>query len=65
MEGARRQAQLTAERYRHGAGPAWDVAQMYVVAGDNDDAFEWLERAFEDHEPNLPYLGLPVFGRPR
>jgi len=24
-------------------------------------AIDWLEKAYEDHEPNLPYIGVPQF----
>ncbi len=45
------------------------VAQFYVHAGDKERTLEWLERAYQAHDPNLPYLGLPdwdsVRGDPR
>jgi serine/threonine-protein kinase len=43
------------------AGPL-DTANMYIFAGNNDRALEWLERGFEAHDPNMPYLCCyPVF----
>jgi eukaryotic-like serine/threonine-protein kinase len=34
------------------------VAHAYVRAGDFDRAFEWLERSYQAHDPNLAYLGV-------
>jgi uncharacterized UBP type Zn finger protein len=28
----------------------------HALLGDNDKAMDWLERAYEDHDPNLPYV---------
>ena len=39
----------------------FETAFAYIFAGNNDRALEWLERGFESHDPNMPYLGLPVF----
>jgi tetratricopeptide (TPR) repeat protein len=35
-----------------------DIAQIYAYAGENDRVLEWLERAFEERDPNLPYIGV-------
>jgi TolB-like protein len=40
---------------------AWDIARFYIIAGDYELAIEWLEKAYEDHEPNLPYIGMPSY----
>jgi tetratricopeptide (TPR) repeat protein len=34
------------------------VAQAYIKAGQTDEAMDWLERAFEQRDQNLPYLGV-------
>jgi len=39
----------------------WDVASWYAYAGDKDRCLEWLERAYEVRDPNLPYLSFPDF----
>ncbi len=36
-------------------------AQYYTWAGDVDNALYWLEQAYEEQDPNLPYLLLPVY----
>ncbi len=38
------------------------IARLYAVAGRHDQAFEWLDRSFEEREPNMPYLNaFPQF----
>jgi tetratricopeptide (TPR) repeat protein len=68
-EGAQRAiADLLAARYEMAGGipdpgvrrvymPS-DIALRYIDAGDYDRAIDWLERAFEVRDPNLPYFGL-------
>ena len=36
-------------------------AQYYALAGDEDNAVYWLEKAYEERDPNLPYLLIPVY----
>jgi serine/threonine protein kinase/tetratricopeptide (TPR) repeat protein len=35
-----------------------DVAALYLWAGEKDQALEWLEKAFEVRDPNLPFVNL-------
>jgi tetratricopeptide (TPR) repeat protein len=37
------------------------IAMRFMNAGDIDRAIDWLETGFQLHDPNLPYLGLPVW----
>jgi len=37
------------------------LAVIYVRAGDRDRALEWLERAYEERNPNMPYVESPPF----
>jgi len=37
-----------------------NIARLYIEAGDNDLAIEWFEKAYKEHLPNIPYLGLPT-----
>ncbi len=39
----------------------WELASWYALAGDKDRCLEWLERAYEVRDPNLPYLWYPDF----
>jgi len=45
-------------------GP-FSVADFYILAGEKDSAFAWLERAYQAHDPNLPYLDQPDFAAVR
>jgi serine/threonine-protein kinase len=39
-----------------------DIAMLYILAGENGRALEWLERGFEERDPYMAYLrGDPVF----
>ena len=37
------------------------IAQQYSLAGDIDNAIFWLEKAYEEHDPMLPYLLYPTY----
>jgi TolB-like protein len=41
--------------------PAYGVAVQYALADDRGNAIHWLEKAYKEHNPNLPYLLLPVY----
>ena len=62
-EGAqRRVADVLAARYNKPGGfRARIIAQLYFHAGDKDLAIDWFEKAYEEHDPNLPYLGRPLW----
>ncbi len=32
------------------------IAVIYIGLGDKDQTFEWLEKAYRDHSPWLPWL---------
>lgn len=58
----RRVADVQAARYgKPGGVKAITIAGTYFAAGDHDLAIEWFEKALEDHEPNLPYIGRPYW----
>jgi TolB-like protein/predicted Ser/Thr protein kinase len=57
---ARAVADLSAERYgKPGKSEraAWIISGTYQQAGDYDLAMDWLEKAYEDHDPGMPYIG--------
>jgi TolB-like protein/tetratricopeptide (TPR) repeat protein len=78
-EGAhRRVAQLMPARYEKSGGargPGYrgphGIARWYLLAGEYDSSIDWLEKAFEVHDSNLPYVGFleplwdPVRSDPR
>jgi len=58
----RRVAGLQAARYgKPGGIRAMTIAGIYFDAGDIDNSLDWFEKAYEDHEPNLPYVGRPYW----
>ena len=57
----RRAAETLAARSRTTFVPPYDVALLYIYAGDNDRALEWLEKGYEERSPEMPYLGMPRF----
>lgn len=36
-------------------------AQNYAFAGEIEDAVLWIEKAYEELDPNLPYILLPIY----
>jgi serine/threonine-protein kinase len=60
--GAMRQAAtIMATRFSTSISLPADTAIFYAMAQEYDEALEWLERAFETRDPNMPYITLPVF----
>ena len=58
----RRMADVQAARYGKPDGVrAITIAGTYFAAGEKDLAIDWFEKAYEDHEPNLPYIGRPYW----
>jgi TolB-like protein/Tfp pilus assembly protein PilF len=57
----RRAADTLVARSRKTFVLPWDIASWYAYAGDQNRSLEWLERAYEVRDPNLPYLGWPDF----
>jgi TolB-like protein len=52
------------ELAKHGSegGVAFDAGSNYAMAGDRARALDWLEKAFADRDPNMPYIGcMPIF----
>lgn len=40
----------------------WQIGTLYTRAGMNNQALEWLDKAYEAHDPNMPYLSVdPIF----
>jgi hypothetical protein len=60
-EGAQRAvADVLAARYQKGENrQAAALAMRYLDAGDKDRAISWLYKAYETHDQNLPYIGMP------
>jgi tetratricopeptide (TPR) repeat protein len=55
-------AEMMIERSHTTYVTPWQIGTMYTRAGKKDEAIEWLEKAFEDRDGNLPYLSVdPIF----
>jgi len=37
---------------------AYHVAAIYGALGDTDEAFEWLDRAYEERSPWIGYMNV-------
>ncbi len=37
--------------------PAFEIAMAYAYGGNIDKHFEWLDVAYEEHDPTMPYYG--------
>ena len=54
---SKRLADAQAVRYgRPGAMASYALAHLYAHAREKDRVIEWLEKAYEAHDNNLPYL---------
>ena len=57
----RRAAETLATRPPAAARP-WQTATLYARAGEYRKAIEWFEKAYEERDPNMPYLSVdPLF----
>jgi serine/threonine-protein kinase len=57
-----RLADVLAGRFGETGGPpAIVISDTYLFAGDYDRSLHWLERAYQDGDGNMPYLGHPLY----
>jgi TolB-like protein/Tfp pilus assembly protein PilF/predicted Ser/Thr protein kinase len=55
-------AELMVERSRTTYVSSWQIATMYTRAGKNEKALNWLKKAYEEHDGNMPYISIdPIF----
>jgi tetratricopeptide (TPR) repeat protein len=58
-----RAADIEASSHGEEPGAAFDISQNYLIAGDKVRALDWLEKAYQARDPNMPYLGcMPILG---
>jgi tetratricopeptide (TPR) repeat protein len=61
-EAMRRVAEARAARASTTFVPPLGLAGLFAHAGEPERVLEWLENAYEAHDPNLPYVGaIPLF----
>jgi serine/threonine-protein kinase len=41
---------------KYAAGSAFQIATIYAWRGEKDHAFEWLDRAYDQHDSGMPRL---------
>ena len=57
-----RVAEMMEKRSRATYVTPWQIGTLYTRAGKKDKALDWLEKAFEAHDANVPYLSVdPLF----
>lgn len=57
-----RVAETLVARSRTSYVTPWQIATLYTRAGKTKEALEWLEKAYDTHDPNMPYLSVdPIF----
>ena len=58
LEARRLAAEVMARRFDQTYAAALDIASLYRDVGEMEEALDWLERSLEQHDPNLPYIGV-------
>ena len=57
-----RVAETLVARSRTAYVTPWQIATLYTRAGKKDEALEWLKKAYQAHDPNMPYISVdPIF----
>lgn len=55
-------AEVLVELNRSTYIPAVEISALYEMGGEIDAAMEWLEIAYDQHDPTMPYIGAaPLF----
>jgi serine/threonine protein kinase/Tfp pilus assembly protein PilF len=55
-------AEMFVSRSRTTFVTPWQIATLYTRAGKNNEALEWLEKAYPAHDQNMPYISVdPIF----
>jgi tetratricopeptide (TPR) repeat protein len=69
LEARRQGAEAMVDRFEETYVPAFWIAKFFRDVGERERALYWLDRTLEQHDPNLPYLGLldwnAYYGDPR
>jgi TolB-like protein/DNA-binding winged helix-turn-helix (wHTH) protein/Tfp pilus assembly protein PilF len=59
-EEARRILAKLKRRHEQRLAPSGSIAIVYGALGEFNEAFAWLEKAYEERDPELTYLNVPV-----
>jgi serine/threonine-protein kinase len=61
---AKEAAEALAARATKVEAVPFEVAELYALAGEKVQALDWLERAYQARDPNVPYLREPALFDP-
>jgi hypothetical protein len=45
--------------HQQGLAPSGSIGILYGAMGEMNEAFAWLNKAYEEHDPELTYLKVP------
>jgi TolB-like protein len=63
-EGFKAAVNLLAQEYLNtGQVRPFDLAMVYAAAGNSSLAMDWMEKAYEDQDANIPYVGMNIFSK--
>lgn len=55
---------ILAEAYLNtGQVRPFDLAMVYAAAGNSSLAMDWMEKAYENQDANIPYVGINLFSK--
>jgi adenylate cyclase len=55
-------AELLIERSKTTFVTPWQIGTIYARAGMGEETLDWLEKAYDAHDPNMPYINIdPIF----
>jgi len=63
--GSKKLADFRADKFNTTYSSPIAISNLYIKAGDTSNSILWLEKAYEEHNPNLPYLLSPIYDKLR
>jgi TolB-like protein/Tfp pilus assembly protein PilF len=63
--GCKKLADFRADKFNTTYSNPISISNLYSMAGDTSNAILWLEKAYEEHNPNIPYLLSPIYDKLR
>ena len=57
-------ARVSAASWRGRVFMPLSISWRYIYAGDYDSAIRWIEKAYEIHEPSIPYIATQPLYEP-
>ena len=63
--GCQKLADFRADKFNTTYNSPIAISNLYSMAGDTSNAISWLEKAYDEHNPNIPYLLSPMYDKLR